>query len=112
LLLLTLLTTMIVVLMIGITLGVRFFTQTPVPGWAVIVVGLLVVMGGQFLIGCFTLVFSIMMSRSQLGFLPIRDYSFFVSRETAIYQVDPFNRPSTVSIAAGTSTGLPDVKRR
>jgi hypothetical protein len=51
-------------------------------------VGLLVVLGGQFLIGCFMLVFSIMMTRSQLGFLPIRDYSYFVSTETILYRRD------------------------
>ena len=103
LLLLTMLTTTILFLILGATLAVRFVTQTPIPGWAVIFLGLLVVLGGQFLIGCFMLVFSIMMSRSQLGFLPIRDYSYFVSRETAIYQVDQFVQPSTVPIVAGSS---------
>jgi glycosyltransferase involved in cell wall biosynthesis len=88
LLLLTILSTTILFLMIGITLGVRLFTQTPIPGWAVMTVGLLVVLGGQFLIGCFMLVFSIMMTRSQLGFLPIRDYSYFVSTETILYRRD------------------------
>lgn len=86
LLLLTILTTTILFLMIGISIAVRLFTQTPIPGWAVITLGLLVVLGGQFLIGCFLLVFSIMMTRSQLGFLPIRDYTYFVSQEATLYR--------------------------
>jgi len=40
---------------------------------------------GQFFAASLVLVFSIMMNRSHLGFLPIRDFSFFVSQETPLY---------------------------
>ena len=62
-----------------------FHSSYAIPGWAAVAVGALFVLGGLFLVGCFMLVFSVMMTRSHLGFLPIRDYSFFVSHETELH---------------------------
>jgi len=72
-------------LMIGVVVGVRLLTDRAIPGWATTTTGLLVILVAQSLIASFMLVFSIMMNRSHLGFLPIRDYSYFVSRETTLY---------------------------
>ena len=104
LLLMTIVSTLSFFLLIGAVVGVKFFTQLAIPGWAAITIGLLFLLLGQFLVGCFMLVFSIMMTRSHLGFLPIRDYSYFVAQETALYSVARFNQSTTVSAAGGSST--------
>jgi len=69
----------------ALVIGVRLFTNLAVPGWATFTLGLLVVMVGQSLIALFLLIFSVIMNRSQLGFLPIRDYPYFVRQETTLY---------------------------
>ena len=56
------------------------------PVWLAIVAGLLVLLAGQALIAAFVLVFSITMNRSQLGFLPIRDYAHFIRREATLFE--------------------------
>ena len=65
--------------------GVTLFTSLAIPGWATTTIGLLLILSGQVLIAAFLLIFSIMMNRSHLGFLPIRDYSYFVRLETILY---------------------------
>jgi polyisoprenyl-phosphate glycosyltransferase len=71
--------------LIGTVVGIRFFTRLAIPGWATTATGLLLIVVAQSLVAAFILVFSIMMNRSHLGFLPIRDYSHFVRRETTLY---------------------------
>jgi len=71
--------------LIGVVVGVRLLTNLGIPGWATSTMGLLLVLVGQSLVASFMLVFSIMMNRSHLGFLPIRDYVYFVYRETTLY---------------------------
>jgi glycosyltransferase involved in cell wall biosynthesis len=70
---------------IATVLGVKLFTDLAIPGWATTVIGMLFILVSQTFIASFMLVFSIMMNRSQLGFLPIRDYSWFVLRDTTLY---------------------------
>jgi len=72
-------------LLIVVVVGVRLLTHLAIPGWATTTMGLLLILASQSLIASFILVFSIMMNRSHLGFLPIRDYSYFVSRESILY---------------------------
>jgi len=72
-------------LLIGLVLGMRLFTNLAIPGWTSTVLGLLLLLLGQSFTASFMLMFSTMMNRSQLGFLPIRDYSYFVSEETTLY---------------------------
>ena len=72
-------------LLIFIVLGMRLFTSVAVPGWSGAVLGLVLVLLGQSFAASLVLVFLIMMNRSNLGFLPIRDFSFFVSQETPLY---------------------------
>ncbi len=85
LLVMNVLVTLILFVLIGIVVGVRLFTQLAIPGWATTATGLLLIIVAQSLVASFILAFSIMMNRSQLGFLPIRDYSYFVRRETTLY---------------------------
>jgi polyisoprenyl-phosphate glycosyltransferase len=99
LLLITLVLSAIFLLLTGATIGVRLLMHLTVPGWAAIIAGILFLLVGQFLVGCFMLTFSIMMTRSHLGFLPIRDYSYFVAHETPLYSI----QAATIS-AAGHST--------
>jgi polyisoprenyl-phosphate glycosyltransferase len=72
--------------LIGVVVGVKLLTNLAIPGWATITMGMLLILIGQSLIASSVLVFSIMTNRSQLGFLPIRDYGYFVSHETNLYQ--------------------------
>jgi len=72
-------------LLVGVVVGVRLLTHLAIPGWATTSMGLLLILVAQALIASFVLVFSIMMNRAQLGFLPIRDYSYFVHCETTLY---------------------------
>jgi polyisoprenyl-phosphate glycosyltransferase len=70
---------------IGAVVGVKLLTQLAIPGWATTTMGLLLVLLAQSLVASIVLVFSTMMNRSQLGFLPIRDYCYFVQCETNLY---------------------------
>jgi polyisoprenyl-phosphate glycosyltransferase len=72
-------------LLICVVVGMRLFTNLAIPGWTSTVLGLLLILLGQSFAASFLLIFSIMMNRSHLGYLPIRDYSYFVSRETTLY---------------------------
>ena len=58
---------------------VKLLTRLAIPGWATIAGGLLVLMGFQLLTTAISIIFSVMMNRNSLGFLPLRDYSFFVA---------------------------------
>jgi hypothetical protein len=59
--------------------GVRLFTHLAIPGWATYTVGLLFILITQSTAALLTIIFSVMISRNSLGFLPIRDYEFFVA---------------------------------
>jgi len=80
------------------------FTHLTIPGWVAITIGLSFLLLGEFLVGCFILVFSVMMTRSHLGFLPIRDFSYFVAQETTLYSVARSTQSATMSAASGSST--------
>ena len=60
-------------------LAVRLFTHLAIPGWATFTGGLLFVLVTQSAAALITIIFSVMMSRNSLGFLPIRDYRYFVA---------------------------------
>ena len=60
-------------------LAVRLFTHLAIPGWATFTGGLLFVLVTQSAAALITIIFSVMMSRNSLGFLPIRDYQYFVA---------------------------------
>lgn len=65
---------------------IRLFMGIPIPDWSAAPIGFLLVVVAQALIAAFALVFLITMNRSQLGFLPIRDYAYFISRETTLFE--------------------------
>lgn len=67
----------IVLLMLAL-LALRLFTSLPIPGWTTLSIGLLTILATELLATSLTVIFSVMMNRSNLGFLPIRDYAYFV----------------------------------
>jgi glycosyltransferase involved in cell wall biosynthesis len=85
LLILTLLSSASLFVLMGVVAAVRLFTNKGVPGWATSTVGLLLVLAAQCLIAAFMLVFSIMLNRSQSGFVPTRDYGWFVRHEYPLF---------------------------
>jgi polyisoprenyl-phosphate glycosyltransferase len=85
LLVMTLAVTLGLLVFCGLVVGVKFFTHLAIPGWATFATGLLLLMVGQSLTVLLLAVFSVVMNRSQLGFLPIRDYEYFVNHEATLY---------------------------
>lgn len=85
LLVLTLATTLSLFFGIGAVIGVRLLTHLAIPGWATSTMGLLLILVSQSLIAAFLMIFSIMTERNHLGFLPIRDFSHFIRRESALF---------------------------
>jgi hypothetical protein len=77
------LTAVLIVLAIGgllTTVAIRLFTNLAIPGWATTAAGILTII----LLNLFTLmivfVLFVLQSRSMPGFLPIRDWQYFVAR--------------------------------
>jgi polyisoprenyl-phosphate glycosyltransferase len=77
---------LLLVVLVAAGMVVRLFTPLTIPGWAGVVAVLLIVLASQAGIAAFVLFFSITMNRSQLGFLPIRDYGYFIRRETRLFE--------------------------
>jgi hypothetical protein len=59
-------------------LAVKFLTPYAIPIWATVVVGVSVLACIQAMSLAFTLSLSILGARDRLGFVPIRDYAYFV----------------------------------
>jgi hypothetical protein len=85
LLLMMLVATITLFLTILAVVGARLITHLAIPGWATMTMGLLVILASQSLIAAFLLMFSMMIERSHLGFLPMRDYAYFVRVESALF---------------------------
>jgi glycosyltransferase involved in cell wall biosynthesis len=64
---------------------VRVFTDRAVPGWATYAAGTLVIIMIQFITIATSFTFFMLSSRMNIGFVPIRDYSFFVQGVEDIY---------------------------
>jgi polyisoprenyl-phosphate glycosyltransferase len=71
--------------LIAAVVAVKLLTTLAIPGWATMTMGLLLILITQMFVAAFILVFSIMMNRSQLSFLPVRDYSHFIRCEDILY---------------------------
>jgi hypothetical protein len=75
----------LILLLIGVVILVRILTGLAIPGWATYTVGLLLILLGQILAVSLGMVFFILSARSNMTFLPIRDYGYFVRRCTRMY---------------------------
>jgi hypothetical protein len=65
---------------IAAVLAVRIFTDFAIPGWATSAAGVLTIILLQAFLMLTVFVFITLQGRSSLGFLPVRDYSYFVDR--------------------------------
>ena len=79
--------------LIGVTAGIRWFTDLAVPGWATYTVGLLLVLVVQLLSFATLFAFLIASRRSSLNFLLTRDAPYFILGKTTAYSAA--NRNST-----------------
>lgn len=68
------------------TIGIRLFTDLAIPGWATTAAGLFAVV----LLNLFTLflifVFFVLQTRSMTGFVPIRDWQYYVARHWSLHE--------------------------
>ena len=64
---------------------VRFFTDRAIPGWATYATGILAVIVIQLITIATSFTFFVLSNRTNLGFVPLRDYSFFVEEVVNIY---------------------------
>ena len=72
--------------LIGVTAGVRWFTDLAIPGWATFTVGLLVLVVIQLLSFAALFAFLIVSRRSSVNFLLTRDAPYFILAKTAVYR--------------------------
>jgi glycosyltransferase involved in cell wall biosynthesis len=70
---------------IVIVIAIRLFTTLAVPGWATYVVATLVVIMIQLISTATSFTFFTLSSRTNLGFIPLRDYSLFVEDTQDVY---------------------------
>lgn len=75
----------LLVLAIAAVLGIRLFTHQAIPGWATYASGTLGILFMQFIAIAISFTFFILSNRMNLGFLPMRDYSFFLAEIVDIY---------------------------
>ena len=75
----TVLLTVSLFLLVAVMIVFRLTTSFAVPGWTTIVSGFSSVLIFQSFAAALIIVFSVMMNRSSLGFLPLRDYTYFIS---------------------------------
>jgi hypothetical protein len=71
--------------LMGVTAGIRWFTDLAVPGWATFTVGLLLVLVVQLLSFATLFAFLIASRRSSLNFLLTRDAPYFILGKTTAY---------------------------
>jgi glycosyltransferase involved in cell wall biosynthesis len=64
---------------------IRLFTNSAVPGWATYVIGILTMISIQLITFGASFTFFILSSRTNLGFVPLRDYTLFVEESREIY---------------------------
>jgi hypothetical protein len=70
---------------IGATVAIRLFTTLAIPGWATMLIGILLVVLLQAIMFSILFVFVILGSRQMTTFLPIRDYAPFVGEPRVLY---------------------------
>jgi len=72
---------------LGIVLVVmiRLFTDRAIPGWATYATGTLVIIAMQLITIATSFTFFVLSNRTNLGFIPLQDYSLFVEEAVDIY---------------------------
>jgi hypothetical protein len=64
---------------------IRFFTDRAIPGWATYATLSLVIIAIQIITIATSFTFFVLFSRTNLGFVPLRDWSLFVEEVVDIY---------------------------
>lgn len=64
---------------------IRFYTNRAIPGWATYATGTLLIIMIQLISIATSFTFFVLSNRSNLGFVPLRDYSLFVEETIDIY---------------------------
>ncbi len=77
--------TLLVASALLVALVIRFATSLAIPGWATYTIGILLSLLLQIVAVCFLLIFTILTSRSNLSFIPMRDYKYFVKGTTSVF---------------------------
>ena len=70
--------------MIAVVL-IRLFTSSAIPGWATYAAGILAIVMMQLITIAASFTFFMLANRTNLGFVPVRDYRIFVKKEVGIY---------------------------
>jgi len=68
-----------------VVVSIRLFTDRAIPGWATYAIGTLAIIMIQLITIATSFTFFMLSNRTNLGFLPLRDYSFFVEEAVEIY---------------------------
>lgn len=64
---------------------VRLLTNWAIPGWATVASGTLAIIMVQFITIATSFTFAILSNRTNLGFLPVRDYAQFIEESVMLY---------------------------
>jgi hypothetical protein len=64
---------------------IRLFTDRAIPGWATYAAGTLAIIAIQMVTIATSFTFFVLSNRTNLGFLPLRDYALFVEEAEDIY---------------------------
>ena len=64
---------------------IRLFTDRAIPGWATYATGTLAIIAIQLITIATSFTFFVLSNRTNLGFIPLRDYSLFVEEATDLY---------------------------
>lgn len=76
---------LMVVLGILVVCMIRVFTDKAIPGWATYASGSLAIILMQFITVAISFTFTMLSSRTNLSFMPLRDHSLFVAGVQTIY---------------------------
>jgi hypothetical protein len=70
---------------IMVVAAIRIFTNQAIPGWATYTTGVLAIIMIQFITIAASFTFFMLSSRTNLGFVPLRDYALFVDEAVDVY---------------------------
>lgn len=71
-------------------IAIRIFTDRAVPGWATYTTGVFVIIMIQLITIATSFTFFVLSNRTNLGFMPFRDYSLFIKDAVDIYSQSSF----------------------
>jgi hypothetical protein len=70
---------------IALVVMIRLFTDRAIPGWATYATGTLAIIAIQMITISASFTFYVLSNRTNLSFIPLRDYSLFVEEAVDIY---------------------------